>query len=107
MHTAYYQLCGIWTISMPRTILWEFQTDYSKKVFFDTPNHVYIFEQLIGLRLDLLLVEQFGGFTIWCTSRGEAKTRTKSWEKVDIQSLRNTNVTWEQMPMFVQIVNIN
>ena len=38
---------------------------------------------------------------------GEAKTHRESWEKVDIQSPRNTNVAQKQMTMFVLFVNIN
>ena len=49
---------------------------------------------------------RFGGFTIRCATRGEVETCSESWEKVDIQSLDNTNVTREQMPVVVQFVNL-
>ena len=57
--------------------------------------------------LDNLEVSEFGGFTIWCATHGEAKTCSESWEKAYIQSLRNMNFTREQMPMFVQFDNMN
>ena len=50
-------------------------------------------------------VVPFEGFIVWCAARGEAKTRSESWGKVNIQSPHNTNVTQEQTPMFVQFVN--
>ena len=50
---------------------------------------------------------EFGGFKIRCATRGEAKTHSELSDKADIQSPHNMNVTREQMPMFIQFVNIN
>ena len=58
-----------------------------KKNFVDIWNGA-LFKQTTYLTTSAMS-QEFGGFTIRCAARSEAKTRSKSWEKVDIPGSRH------------------